>query len=128
MEVLIKAAVIGAVAALCGLVVKKSNPEISLLLAVAAAAVILSLAVSLLGQVRETAKLVASFSGLQSVVVAPVLKCVAVGIVARIAADMCKDAGQSSVASAVELTGAAAAVCISLPLVNALLQMIGGLA
>lgn len=128
MEVLIKAAAIGAVAALTGLVVRKSNPEIHLLLAIAAAAAIMTLSVAMLGELRETAKLVRDFTGLQSVYVSPVLKCVAVGIIARLGADLCKDAGQSGVASAVELCGAAAALCISLPLVNTLLQMLGGLA
>lgn len=128
MELLIKAAVVGAAAALCGLVVKKSNPEMNLLLAAAASAVILGLSLTLLSQVRETAEIAASFTGLSSAVVSPVLKCVAVGILSRIGADLCKDAGQASVGAAVELAGAAAALCISLPLVNTLLQMIGGLA
>ena len=128
MEILIKAAAIGALAALTGLVVKKSNPEMHLMLAVAAAAAILLLGVSLLAGLRETARMVREFTGLQNVFIAPVLNCVAVGTIARLAADLCKDAGQSGVASAVELCGSAAALSISLPLINTLLQMLGGLA
>ena len=71
--------------------------------------------------------MVMDFTSLQQTLVLPVLKCVAVGIVARLSADLCKDAGQSGLASAVELCGAAAALCISLPLVNTLLQTLGGL-
>lgn len=127
MELLLKAAAISAVAALMGLVLKKSNPEMSLLLAIAASAAVTALSLSLLSELRETARLVSSFTALENTLVRPVLKCVIVAIVARLAADFCKDAGQSGVASAVELCGAAAALCISLPLVNTLLQMLGGL-
>lgn len=127
MELLIKAAAIGAVSALVGLAIKKSNPEISLLLVMAASAAVLTLALTMLSELRETLRMVMDFTSLQQTLVLPVLKCVAVGIVARLSADLCKDAGQSSLASAVELCGAAAALCISLPLVNTLLQTLGGL-
>lgn len=127
MELLIKAAAIGAVAALIGLVLKKTNPEISLMLAMAASAAVLTLAVTMFSELRETVRMVMDYTSLQSTAVLPVLKCVAVGIVARLAADLCRDAGQSGVASAVELCGAAAALVISLPLVNTFLQMLGGL-
>ncbi|MBE6967813.1 MAG: stage III sporulation protein AD [Ruminococcaceae bacterium] len=127
MELLIKAAAIGAVSALVGLAIKKSNPEISLLLVMAASAAVLTLALTMLSELRETLRMVMDFTSLQQTLVLPVLKCVAVGIVARLSADLCKDAGQSGLASAVELCGAAAALCISLPLVNTLLQTLGGL-
>ena len=127
MDLLIKAAAIGAVSALVGLAIKKSNPEISLLLAMAASAAVLTLALTMLSELRETLRMVMDFTSLQQTLVLPVLKCVAVGIVARLSADLCKDAGQSGLASAVELCGAAAALCISLPLVNTLLQTLGGL-
>lgn len=127
MELLIKAAAIGAVSALVGLAIKKSNPEISLLLVMAASAAVLTLALTMLSELRETLRMVMDFTSLQQTLVLPVLKCVAVGIVARLSADLCKDAGQSGLASAVELCGAAAALCISLPLINTLLQTLGGL-
>lgn len=127
MELLIKAAALGVVSALVGLAIKKSNPEISLLLVMAASAAVLTLALTMLSELRETLRMVMDFTSLQQTLVLPVLKCVAVGIVARLSADLCKDAGQSGLASAVELCGAAAALCISLPLVNTLLQTLGGL-
>ena len=57
----------------------------------------------------------------------PVLKCLAAAIVTRIASDLCRDASQTALASAVELTGAVCAVGISLPMILAVLKRIGGL-
>lgn len=125
---LLRAAVVGAVAALFGLIVRKTNPEMSLLLGVAAASIILVLTAAAAPAIGETARLVREFTGLEQTAAAPVLKCVAIGVLARLTADLCKDAGQSGVASAVELCGAAAALLTALPLVNAFLTMLGGLA
>lgn len=125
---LLRAAVIGALAALAGLIVRKTNPEMSLMLGIAAAGIILAMTAAAAPALEETVRLVREFTGLERTAAAPVLKCVAVGILARLASDLCKDAGQSGVASAVELCGAAAALLLALPLVNAFLTMLGGLA
>ena len=58
---------------------------------------------------------------------APVLKCVAAAVVTQIAADLCRDASQSALASAVELCGALFALGISMPLIVSMLKMLGGL-
>ena len=55
---------------------------------------------------------------------APVLKCVGIGVVTRLSADICRDAGQSAASSAVELCGAACALVTAMPLIRTLLQMI----
>jgi hypothetical protein len=60
-------------------------------------------------------------------VFAPVIKCVGIGVTAKICGDLCRDASQSGIASAVELIGSAAAVYAALPLVSALMSMIGGM-
>lgn len=125
---LLRAAVVGCAAALFGLILRRSNPEMSLLLGIAAAGVVLALTAAAAPALGETARLVRGFTGLEETAAAPVLKCVAVGVLARLAADLCRDAGQSGVASAVELCGAAVALLVSLPLVNAFLTMLGGLA
>jgi len=123
-----KAAAMAAVAALMGLAIRKINPEMSLLLAMGAGAAVTALALKLASGIGDTLRMAMDYTGLESTAVQPVLKCIAVGIVARLAADLCKDAGQSGVASAVELCGAAAALGISLPLVNSLLHLLGTLA
>lgn len=126
MELLIKAAILGIAATLIALLLKKSNPEMALLLSIGAVAVILVVAVELASGVKEMTQLAVALSGVSSAILSPVLKCVGIAIVTRIAADICKDAGQSSVSSSVELVGTAAALYVSMPLMKTLLQMIGG--
>lgn len=127
MEIVIKGAAVGTVAALCALLIKKSNQEMGLAVAIAAAAVICIAAAELFGDIFDVIHYAISRTGLSSAVFMPIVKCVGIAIVVNISSGLCKDAGQSGIASAVDLLGAAAAVFTALPLIKSLLEMIGEL-
>jgi len=75
----------------------------------------------------DFAEILGDTAGLSPTLLAPVLKTVGIGILTRLASDICKDAGQSAIASTVELAGTVAALYIALPLMQTVFQMIGGL-
>lgn len=125
MTILLKAAAIGITGAILCLLLKKTAPELGLMLSIAVSLLAAALAAELLGEIVELLALLQEETALSVSVVSPVLKCVAIGVVTRLAVDMCKDAGQGTVASAVELCGTACALTAALPLVRTLLQMIG---
>ena len=127
MEIVIKGAAVGTVAALCALLIKKSNQEMGLAVAIAAAAVICIAAAELFGDIFDVIHYAISRTGLSSAVFMPIVKCVGIAIVVNISSGLCKDAGQSGIASSVDLLGAAAAVFTALPLIKSLLEMIGEL-
>ncbi|MEG1632703.1 MAG: stage III sporulation AC/AD family protein [Oscillospiraceae bacterium] len=124
MELAIKAAAAGIAAVLAASIIKKNNPELSLLLALAACAVILASAMGLGEKLMEVVGEARRLSGLSPAVLTPIVKCVGIGIIAKVGADACRDAGSTSVASSVELTGAMAALFCALPMVTALLSML----
>lgn len=125
MTVLIKAAAIGIAGAIMALLLKKSAPELGFALSLAISLLAAGLGAGILEELTEVLKLAQEQTGLSAAVVSPVFKCVAIGVVTRLSADMCKDAGQGAVASAVELCGTACALSAALPLVRSLLQMVG---
>ena len=51
----------------------------------------------------------------------------AISILTMIGANLCKDAGQGSTASSIEIAGVVAALYAALPLLNTFLKMIGEL-
>ena len=110
-------------AAVC-LLLRRSNPELQIPLAAAACAFILFGTLQLLSPVRELLERAAALSGLGGEWFLPVAKCVVIAVVTKGASDLCRDGGQSAVAGAVELGGAAAALLVSLPLLNALLAFL----
>ena len=122
MELLCKAAAAAIVAAILGLVIKKSNPESTMLLALGAVALLMTFALSAVDDIIGFLKELGGFAGISSNIVSIVLKTTGIGIVAKISADVCRDSGQQALATAVEFTGAAAAMYVALPLFRSVLE------
>ena len=57
----------------------------------------------------------------------PLLKTAGIAVVTRIGADLCRDAGESAVASAVEMAGAMGALLAVLPLMQAAWEVLRSL-
>ena len=127
MDILIKAAAIAVAGTVIALVVKKNSPEMALLLTVALSMTVLYLAFSAITEITGFLRSLASVSGLSPEVLTIVLKTVGVGVISKLASDICRDAGQASVASGIEFTGSVAAVFIALPLFKTVISMIDSL-
>ncbi len=127
MDIVIRAAALALTAAVPGLLIRRKNPELTSLLSMAAIALILSAGLHALDGLRDLLKTVRTMLGGAESLLLPVLKCMGTAIVTRIASDLCRDASQSALASAIELTGSFCALGISLPLILVMLKQIGGL-
>lgn len=125
MTILIKTAAVGIAGAVLCLLLKKTAPELGLMVSIAVSLLAAALGAGLLEEVVELLRMVQEEAALDTAIVSPVMKCVAIGVVTRLTGDLCKDAGQGAVASSVELCGTACALTAVLPLVRTLLQMIG---
>ena len=68
MDIVIKGAAVGIISALCALLIKKSNQEIGLVIAIAASAVICIAAAELFGSISDLIRYAISKSGLSSAV------------------------------------------------------------
>ena len=124
MDTLLKTAAVGITAAILGLVIKKSNPEHGMLLAAFTAAAIIGAALSLAGHTVEFITATAENGGVSAALYMPVIKCSAVALTGKTAADICRDAGHSASVSAIEFTAAAAGLYISLPLLKSVVELV----
>lgn len=109
-------------AAVCGALLKRGQKEIALLFSLAAVFVFLCILPqieTLTSTFREWAEL----SGMPEVFGA-LLKALGIVLIGRITADLCKDAGESAIASGVELAVKAAVLLTALPLLNRLLSLL----
>lgn len=127
MELLIKAAALGLTVSVLCLLLRKYVPELGLALSLAASVTIGAMALGLTGQLRELAELARETAGISAAITGPVLKCVGLSILAKLACDLCRDAGQAALAGAVELAGTLAALYVALPLFRSFLDLMGGL-
>lgn len=105
-------------AALCALVLRKSVPELALVLGLAAGVLLLGQAMESLAAVRGLMDSLARTAGLSPQVWQPVVKTVGIGIVTKLASAVCKDAGAGGVAAFLETSGTALALFTALPLVE----------
>lgn len=120
---MLKIAAVAILSAICAVVVKKQVQELGLVLALTAGALILSFALSAMEGVRQLMDTLASLAGLSSSVLLPVVKTVGIAIVTRVAAEVCRDAKEGGIAAFVETAGAACALFVALPLLEAVLEV-----
>lgn len=121
-----KSAAAALTAAAVGLLIKKSNPEISMLLGACVTALIVTAAMGFAEGIKELSETVKNIAGGTETLIAPVVKCLAVAIITKLSSDLCRDSSQAAVASAMELAGSICAMSIAMPLILSVLKMIGG--
>lgn len=124
MENVIKIAAIAIAAALCAVVVKKQVPEIGLALGILAGATILFLSMDAIQQAKNVMDMLAETAALSPAVVVPVIKTIGIAIITKVTAEICKDAKEGAIAAFVEIAGAAGALLVCLPLLEAVLALI----
>lgn len=127
MELILKAAALALTAALIGIVLRRTNPEMTLLLSVCTVVLIMGAALGFAQSFTELAQTVQRIFGVSETLIKPVIKCVAVAIITKMTSDLCKDSSQAAAASAVELAGTVCALCIIMPLLMSMLTAIGGM-
>lgn len=124
---MLKVAAAAITVSVLGLLLRRYNPELVLLLSSVTAAGALLASLGLLDGLRELRALLRSFLGENAeTLIAPVAKSIAITLLSRFAADLCRDASQSSLASTVELAGNLCCVGLTLPLLMSVLKILGG--
>ncbi len=123
METITQVVALGAIGAVCATVVKRQTPDMALVLTVCAVALVLCVGIEALRPVRTLLDALAQRAGLSAAVLGPVLKTVGAALLTRVTAELCRDAGESGIASAVEIAGGACALVICLPLFEAVVQL-----
>lgn len=124
METLLRAAALCLTICVLTQLLKRDVPALGLLLTLGA---VLVLAIPALRAVEEVSALLGELSALCGIAeeeLAVVFKCAAMAAVVRLGGDLCRDAGQSALASVLELTGAVAAMAVALPLIRAVWETI----
>ena len=115
---------LAAAAAVLAVAVRKQTPELSLALVIAACCVAGMLVLSFAEPLVDTVKALSEKAGLSANLAAALYKILGIGLLTGISADICLDAGQSALAKLIETGGGLVCVCLSLPLLQAVLELI----
>ena len=124
---MLKVAAVAVAAALCAMVLQRQVQELALVLALAAGVLILAFSMDALRGLRAMMDTLAGTAGISPQILSPVVKTVGIAVVTRITAELCRDAKEGGIAAFVETAGAAMALFVAMPLLEAVLATITGL-
>ena len=114
-------------AAVVSIVLRQYRADYAMVISLAAGAlvrvVVLRALEPVLGEVTD----IIAMSGIGMENSATVLKVVGVGFITQLACDSCRDAGESAIASKVELAGRVFILILALPVFGQVLQIVSGL-
>jgi len=121
METTLRITAVCVLAAVLALLLKKGSPELGILITMAAVAAAFRI---LLGEITDLLiffEELASLGGIGTELLSPLYKTIGVALVVKIGGGLCRDAGESAMAAAVETAGAVCALLVSLPLLRMVL-------
>lgn len=122
-----KVAILGVMAVLLAIPLKKDKSEFSMLLIMVSCLIIGTLAIWKIKDVIEFLRSLEEYLGEGSVYLKILLKMIGITYVAEFGANLCKDAGYGAVASQIEFYGKLMILAVSMPILMTLFQTLTGL-
>ncbi len=124
---LLRVMIIGLLAVIFTVVLKKHCGEISILLGLSAGILIGIFFLEALKPVIAFVEDLRELSGLDAELLEPVLKCLGIGFLSQIAVNVCNDSGQTAIGKMIEISGSVLCMYISIPLFRSVLSLLGSM-
>lgn len=112
------------VATIIAVVIKTQKPEISVQISIVTGIMIFLLIATKLSAVIDFFKGFAQKANVDMMYFTTLLKVIGIAYIAEFGAEVCRDAGESSIASKVELAGKVIIMVLAVPIVTSLLELI----
>ena len=124
MDQLWKITAICLVGSILAVLVKKTSPDVGIAVSLAVVGTAGMLLLRLGGEALSAIRQMLEVSGLLPDLFRPLVKITGIALLSRLGSDLCRDAGESAIASLVETFGAFGAVAVSLPLFASVWDML----
>jgi len=115
---------LGFVATVLLVVLKQERPEIAVQLSIVVGVVIFIMVLGKIGSVIQVLEELSRRANVNQFYLATILKIVGIAYIADFGAQVCRDAGESAVASKVEFAAKVIVLVLALPIIAALLETI----
>ena len=125
MDAVLKCAAVAVAGALLALVVRRQSGEFAALVSMGAVLALFFLGMEFLKPVLTFADTLTQTAGLQQGAIGPVMKTLAIGFVTETGKNICEDAGEKTVAGALQMAGGIGAFYVLLPLLSSGLELLG---
>lgn len=121
---IIKIIGIGLVALIVIIILKQYRPEFAVYASLIAGILILSLAVDKFAEIISLLNRLASKVNINNEFLSILLKITGIAFLTEFAVSICKDSGESAIASKIDLGGKVLIIGMSIPIISALLELI----
>ncbi len=115
---------VGIIAVVLSSTIKKQRPELALQLGIATGLLIFIVVIVKLSAVIDFLQTFSKKANIDSTYINILLKIVGIAYIAEFGAEVCKDAGESSIASKIELAGKVTIVILAVPIISSLLDLV----
>jgi stage III sporulation protein AD len=123
MEIL-KIVAIGIVATILAVLLKEQKPVLAMQISIVTGLVIFIFVLTKLNSVLAVLKYFASKTNIDLLYFTTILKVIAIAYITEFGAQVCRDAGESSIASKIEFGGKVLIMIMAIPIVAALMDVI----
>lgn len=121
---MIQAALFGIIASLTAMKIKAIRPEIGMVIGFLASIILAVYGLREMKQILDVFETIRSYSGIPKSYFQILLKLIGISFLCEFASNVCKDAGQASIAKQIEFIGKLAILVVSLPIFKSLLQTV----
>lgn len=118
---IIAAAAAGLVGTVLALILGQYRPEFRMLVTAAVTLLLMAMVLERLSPVLEQLRSTMELTGLTGDYAAILFKALGICLLTQLAGDVCRDSGESSIASKIELAGRAAILLTAMPLIQEVL-------
>jgi len=115
---------VGIVATVIIIVLKTQRPEIGVQLAIVTGVLIFLMIAGRLSAVIELLRGYVDKVDINSAYITTLLKIIGIAYIAEFGAEVCKDAGETAIASKIELAGKVIIIVLAVPIMTSLLELI----
>lgn len=115
---------IGIISSILALTLKKYSPQISILISITAGVIIFMMAIPQLKIVLDMFHSISQNVDINKIYISIVLKIIAISYIAEFGVQICKDAGENSIASKIEFVGKVLIMVVSAPILVALMELV----
>lgn len=120
---IMKIVIVGIIAAVLAVLLREEKPEIAVVVSIVTGLVIFIFLITKLNSVMSVLKYFASKANIDVLYFSTILKVIAIAYITEFGAQICRDAGEGSIASKVELAGKVLIMVIAIPILAALMDI-----
>lgn len=127
MEIIVQVVGLGLIATLLALILKEYRPELAMQLSIVAGAVIMLLVLNRITAAVEVITETAVAAGVNLLYLQTLLRVIGIAYLAEFGAQLCRDAGEGSIASRVELAAKVVILVLAVPVIVEIMEAVLGM-